>query len=55
MIWLLAHLAGITQAAQYSLQVQVGNKKALLNPEIYLYYYNCATGMPRVYTLSPPF
>ena len=41
-LWLSAHLAGITQSGTiYSLQVQVDNKKASLNPETYLYYYNC--------------
>ena len=52
--WLVSH-----KAAQYSLQVQVENKKTSLNPETYLYYYNYATGMPCVSrcvcTLPPPF
>ena len=50
--WPVSH-----KAAQYKLQVQAvkTNKKASLNPETYLYYYTCATGMPRVRTLMPPF
>ena len=43
--WLVLH-----KAAQYSLQVQVENKKASLNPETCLYYYNCVTGMTCICT-----
>ena len=48
--WLVTH-----KAAQYKLQVQAvkTNKKASLNPETYLCYYTCATGMPLVHTLMP--
>ena len=56
MLRLSTHLAGITQSGTiHSLQVQVENKKASLNQETYLLYYNCATGMPLVCTLPPPF
>ena len=54
-LWLLAHLAGITQSGTIWLQGQAEHERASLNPETYLYYYKCATGMPGVCTLPPLF